>query len=1134
MLSAAELVLEHVSNGQGVCARVSIEIDQRIAITRSAFRATLDLSNPGGSGVVDAVTVILSITDVQGGASTGLFLIEEPELEGISDVSGGGSLPEGSSGRASWRIIPSDLAAPTEDTPYFVTGEFQYRVNGSLITVPLAPAQILVRPNASLDLKYFVERDVYADDPFTEPVEPSIPYSLGLLMSNQGAGEARDVRIAAAEPRIVENDRGLVIDFDLIGTQVNRDPVSPSLNVNLGNLAQGNEAVARWLFLSSLQGEFTSFSAEFVSLNGFNTPEFSLIDSIDIFELDHIVRAGAYQGMTGGVDDELFDFLTNETPDLSNLPDRLHQSDGAVDPVTARDGIFATILPDGRTATIDATMGSGWTYLRVQDPFDAGLALQSVERSDGKVLLNSFNTWQTSRIARRGPNEGQPERYVHIFDRGGDGRYTLHFSGDTEAPEVLSWESLGAHGSLGDIAILIASDGSTTEPRNSGISNIRITFNEPISPESFEPINAVVRGLAASGQEIDLSNVAIQTELSTDGLSGIVRFNPALPNLGKYCITLNGVRDVAGNVLTVNARTVITAIKGDISADRRVNATDVAFVRDLRAQTAGGLINPSESVQVRADVTGDGRVNASDLAFVRASVGGDVRAIGDPCFIPDLSAGLAQGGVTAADQLASARGNDGADAGPSSDSNDPDELLEDGESSWRQVDAAFTAPGVVIRVDPRRFALQTEGQPVDPVTLLLDSGVAIEALSTLGIDGWTVVDGLTEARAEELRSMLAASGIYTAPALRDEAGEILIAQRELLVRFDAAIPENWRSQVIQANVPGVVAVEEKLAGLPGVISVTMSSLRGEEVMAIASTLAARRDIEMVEPNFIMLGRRAPITDLQRTRSELASLLDAKTLNRAALDVIDIAIVDDTALQSEQVQDPASLDAVSAASLELPVTLHGQRIEDAAVLAALALRDAGVSTTTPRVIHFQGFTQAHDPARAPTTLRALASAFTLAGASEPRIIATSTACGYRSRFIDYATAQATQDGCLLITPASTGSPETSSLPNADRIGGAAAALLAVPSISHPESPVTHRTLIAEALRSAEASPIEIYSSLRRTALDFDSSGTLDAADLAAFLQAYAEGHLSADADGDGEVNTHDMTLLLQAIESPVSP
>ena len=44
--------------------------------------------------------------------------------------------------------------------------------------MPLFPEPITVKPDPRLLIKYFWPRQVYADDPFTDVVEPSVPFYL--------------------------------------------------------------------------------------------------------------------------------------------------------------------------------------------------------------------------------------------------------------------------------------------------------------------------------------------------------------------------------------------------------------------------------------------------------------------------------------------------------------------------------------------------------------------------------------------------------------------------------------------------------------------------------------------------------------------------------------------------------------------------------------------------------------------------------------------------------------------------------------------------------------------------------------------------------------------------------------------
>ena len=81
-------------------------------------------------------------------------------------------------GSADWSILPTREAAISGATIYSVGGTLSYEQNGVFVSVQLSPATITVYPEALLDLQYFLQRDVYGDDPFTPQIEPSIPFTI--------------------------------------------------------------------------------------------------------------------------------------------------------------------------------------------------------------------------------------------------------------------------------------------------------------------------------------------------------------------------------------------------------------------------------------------------------------------------------------------------------------------------------------------------------------------------------------------------------------------------------------------------------------------------------------------------------------------------------------------------------------------------------------------------------------------------------------------------------------------------------------------------------------------------------------------------------------------------------------------
>ena len=336
--------------------------------------------------------------------------------------------------------------------------------DGQEVVVPLLGATITVYPDPSLKLDYFEQRDVYADDPFTPEVEPSEPFSLGLLVTNTGHGAANDFSITSAQPKIVENEKGLLVDYRIIGTQVNTLDVSPSLTADLGDIAPGQTAVAQWLMTSTIQGKFIDYSATFEHSDELGGLETSIIDSVNIHELIHAVRVDS------PTDDGRPDFLVNDVPDPDSLPDTLYMSDGTTAVVNVGSDVAADHMvgPGGLQVHVTANMTSGWDYLQAPDP-GAGYRLARVERSDGKVLRVGDNVWQTDRTFPSSITGAVRENLIHLLDFDSTGSYTFTYVLDDSEPPILE-----------DVVDV------SPDPHTGPVSAVDVVFSEPIDLSTFD------------------------------------------------------------------------------------------------------------------------------------------------------------------------------------------------------------------------------------------------------------------------------------------------------------------------------------------------------------------------------------------------------------------------------------------------------------------------------------------------------------------------------------------------------------------------------------------------------------------------------------------------------------------------
>jgi beta propeller repeat protein len=386
------------------CAKVSIELLQQLTVERVAFDAKLVITNGITDQSLDNIRVDVNITDSSGNVKSDIFFVRPPALTNISGaLDGTGIVVAGSKGESHWLIIPSPGAGgeSTTGTDYWVGATLSYTVNGNPEVVPINPAKITVKPMPQLVLDYFVPYQVIGDNPFTPQVESPVPYPLAVRVLNDGYGMATNLRIDSAQPKIVDNKQGLLINFRILGAAVNDSAVTPLLTVNFGDLASKKAATASWQMISTLMGRFESFSASFshASELGGDLTSFIKKDAVKTHYLTHMVKV-SLPGRDGRLD-----FLAEAIPGTTStaLPDTIFETEISYDAAgIASDRLPVTRLQSSQperptpqkpgVALSLPTVATGWIYTKLADPSQGLLRLLDVIRADG-VHLDSHNFW---------------------------------------------------------------------------------------------------------------------------------------------------------------------------------------------------------------------------------------------------------------------------------------------------------------------------------------------------------------------------------------------------------------------------------------------------------------------------------------------------------------------------------------------------------------------------------------------------------------------------------------------------------------------------------------------------------------------------------------------------------------------
>ena len=476
------------------CATISLQIDQTMTMTRQAFRGTLTVTNGSKEQPMTDVKLKLNVTNTQTGltATAKEFEMHTEKLQmfnGDLDMESGWYLGADSTGTATILFIPSKYAAPTEPVDYSFGGTLSYvdPYTGLEVTRELYPVTLTVKPSPELDLTYFMQRDIYGDDALTDAVEPMVPGEFAVILNNKGYGDATNVRMVTQQPKIIENEKGLYINFEFLSSQLNGQDktlaMGESIPTEFGTIPAHSQAYAQWWLQSTLLGHFVEYNIEATHVTSYGNENLSLLDQVTIHELIHGFTPTDKGGRA---------FLVNDISDIDDLPDQVYFTDATQEDVSIAVNAVATKQSDTEYTLEIVPLKGGWNYGNVLDPTVGRQKLIKVVRQRDNKELPLDNVWQTDRTLIDGKD-------WHYENR-------LHFVGDMVAvgeTYLLTFEPKP------DVELEVERfDGVPTEGTLSlqRITEVTVTFNKAIDVNSFTTSDLA---LACQGTPLDASKIAI-------------------------------------------------------------------------------------------------------------------------------------------------------------------------------------------------------------------------------------------------------------------------------------------------------------------------------------------------------------------------------------------------------------------------------------------------------------------------------------------------------------------------------------------------------------------------------------------------------------------------------------------------
>lgn len=516
----------------GGCTKVKVEFTQTAMFTREAFQGRLSVNNTSANPIED-FELKFRIEDLQGNDCTSLFQINPNySISGVeTGADGKGTIAGESTGVYEMLFIPTKNAAPVEPVLYRFTGTMSFTNpnSGLPFSATLRPVTLTVSPTPEIDVMYFLQRDILGDDALTEEVEPSVPSELSVLLNNKGNGDADNVRFIVKQPEIIENEKDLIIGFQITSARLNGDESSEiyvtkdQSTVNFGTIPAHSTSYAQWDLTSTLLGHFAEYDISYSHLTSYGNDDLSILGDVSIHELIRSLDASLTDKTVKG-------FLVNDIQDSKDEPDAIYLSNGAKEDVHIATDAQFTKSSTGVYQLKVTPSAEGWNYINI--PVSTGKqTIQKVVRVRDGQVMNNRNFWITN-VTINDLLKPTYEDRLHCaveFDSENEELYEITFEPRADVPlEIV------------EITGIPDTDYALTEP----VQSVVVKFNKPIVPSSFTSgdIKLMVQG---KQQNVDGAKV-----VQIDSQTYSIEFNATSAEDGLYVLTIQtaGIKDTEGYV----------------------------------------------------------------------------------------------------------------------------------------------------------------------------------------------------------------------------------------------------------------------------------------------------------------------------------------------------------------------------------------------------------------------------------------------------------------------------------------------------------------------------------------------------------------------------------------------------------
>lgn len=413
------------------------------------FYATLRIVN-GQSAALRNISFSHTVSDDSDDFETDmttLFTCEQTDAEGFSSQTCPFALSGQNEGIIRLAFTPTASVTADGRHTYYVGGQLFYTDAAQNFgqTVMLPQTALTVTQKGEASVVYLLQNEFLGNDTTAGQPMTAVPAQHVMLVRNEGQTDISNLQIVSSEPVAIDNKTSEPAALRMLSASIDQQPTNEqALSLKSDTLRPGTTTIGRWIMQSQRDSHLAATDSMEASVAGTAAGDLKLTVT-GVHRLFRAVKdmyadpAVTDDDEANGQEQLLADlnaasvFLLDDEEDEDHLPDNVMLADGRESSLQVLSEQASLTGAGGTyTLTVEAKK-AGWIYLRITDPTNGYMTLQTAERQG--TLMSRANVWVTDHTVLS-DYAAVSEYTLHLADSvaAGQTTYQLVFADHPEEP----------------------------------------------------------------------------------------------------------------------------------------------------------------------------------------------------------------------------------------------------------------------------------------------------------------------------------------------------------------------------------------------------------------------------------------------------------------------------------------------------------------------------------------------------------------------------------------------------------------------------------------------------------------------------------------------------------------------------